>query len=53
MFIVKCGRDNSHAKVDDKNVIFDEANSPNEGDEVYFFYNKIKERGEVVMISSK
>ncbi|XP_074115099.1 uncharacterized protein LOC141537819 [Cotesia typhae] len=52
MFIVKSGHDNSHAKVDDKNVIFDKANPPNEGDEVYFFYNKIKERGEVVMISN-
>lgn len=53
MFIIKCRRDNSHAKVDVKNVVFDKANPPNESDEVYFFYNKIKERGEVVKISGK
>ncbi|XP_057332923.1 uncharacterized protein LOC130672387 [Microplitis mediator] len=48
MFIIKCKRDNSYSKVADKNVIYDSSHPPEEGDEVFFTYNNLKEMGLVI-----
>lgn len=53
MFIINCDRDKSYCKIDDAEVLFNQDDPPKKGENVFFYYNKNKEVGKVIMISGK
>lgn len=53
MFIIYCEADNSHCKVENSDVIYDERQIPEDGSTVKFFWRSSTYTGQVITYSGE